>query len=521
MALNSHGYTKSGDTQMKFTKLLVGAAAAALLSGAASAQVSFYVSQGQTGAPDLSGVPLATGDVWFATEVGSLAGITVPLEFELEPFDAGPATEVFASTANVEGLLTVTVTNAVLDRSLSGADMIGSGACAGQAFSVDANGVAGQSTVTFRIPDLQVCDGQGAAIGGDNAGFAFPILLSGGDVDVSFELRRASNNDLIGSGSWSDNRNNDTFQDAYVSGLSGGPLISQAPAVTATFANGTAIATSASGFNALAPATAGSVTIASTVAPTAVFTADLTPFAAGDLVDVITTCTFASATGLDATGHAIGAVGPVVGTLATTNPVSFDIIGTLDGGAQVLTINPDASATTRILPQAISCSGIYDFTTASGLTDSTFSGAIGSIRRDGVTTGVFEWVGDNSQSTNNVFRITGLPAAGAGASVIITNSNTTGANGEYQLPTLAPTNGEAIIDSLALTNAAGAFGRANVQFSIQVDPATPPNGDILVRRFLVGTNGTLTDFGNENDDGANNPGLPTIPAAGSSGGGSN
>ncbi|VXC82027.1 hypothetical protein OCEANICA350_11757 [Oceanicaulis sp. 350] len=251
------------------------------------------------------------------------------------------------------------------------------------------------------------------------------------------------------------------------------------------------------------------------------FTADLSPFGAADVTDIVTSCTFGSVTGLDSTAATLGGVAPVAGTLATSNPVSFDINARLDAGATILAVAADASATTRIVPQDITCAGTYDFTTASGLTDSTFSGTIGSIRRDGVTTGVFEWVGDSNQSTRNVFRVTGLPATGATGSVIITNSNTANANGEYDLGTIASNNGEAIISDGMLTAAAGAFGRANVQLSLQLDPATPPNGDITIRRFLVGNNGTLTDFGNENDDTTNNPGAVAIPAAGTVGGGSN
>ncbi len=68
---------------MKMTKLLTGAAIAALMTGAASAQV--YVNQGPTTAPNTSGNPFVTGDYTFASELGSLSGNTIPMEFEIEP----------------------------------------------------------------------------------------------------------------------------------------------------------------------------------------------------------------------------------------------------------------------------------------------------------------------------------------------------------------------------------------------------------------------------------------------------
>jgi hypothetical protein len=165
-----------------------------------------------------------------------------------------------------------------------------------------------------------------------------------------------------------------------------------------------------------------------------------------------------------------------------------------------------ASGAAAIQPQAIACSGSIGFTAASGLSAKALSFSGGNIRRAGSTSDVFEWVGQAGSVTRNIFRATGFGATAPGASVIISNSSA-GLDGEYNLTLPAPTNGEIIITESHLSAAAGNFGRADVQFSFQTSPAS----GIIVRRLMVGNNGTLTDFGNENDDGTNFMAPPIAP----------
>jgi hypothetical protein len=518
---------------MKMNKLLAGVAAVALTTGAANAQGFFEINQRDGGvgsAPNLSGTPVV-GDVWFASELGSLAGVTVPLEFDIEPANTGAGTEVFASSANVEGLLKVTVSNAVLDRSLTAGDMVGTGACAGQAFSVASGGAAGQSTVTFRIPDLQVCDTQDG-LGGDAVSFGFPILLSGGNVDVDFELRRASNNALIGTGSWSDGNNNAVFQPTLVSPLSGGPLIRQVPALVVTTAEGVAVAdsTAVPAFTAFTgPGNLGAFNVSTTgayipgAAPPSLVATGAANVAAGELL-----CTFASGTGLNATGHIFGTLANTA-TTSTSNPVPFTFTSGQVGATHTFALA--ATGTFGIQPQNVSCAGSVSFTPASGLSDFTISSfSLGRIRRDGPTTGFFEWVGDSTLSTGNVFRVTGLGATAPTASVIVNNSST-GMDGEYVITLPTPTNGEVIINNAWLTNRIGNFGRADLQFSFHSDAlkndgtgagaaAAAAGQGVVVRRFMVGSNGTLFDMGNDNDD-ANGARSGPIGAANDTGGGNN
>ena len=76
----------------------------------------------------------------------------------------------------------------------------------------------------------------------------------------------------------------------------------------------------------------------------------------------------------------------------------------------------------------------------------------------------------------------------------VTLSNSTaGVDGEYLVtPAGTLTNGELIMTEADIEAAVGsAFGRADVSFSFEA-------AGITVRRFLVGSNGTLTDMGDDN-----------------------
>ena len=101
--------------------------------------------------------------------------------------------------------------------------------------------------------------------------------------------------------------------------------------------------------------------------------------------------------------------------------------------------------------------------------------------------------------------------------MILSNSST-GVDGEYPITLPAPTNGEIIVTNAAVAAAVGsAFGRADVQFSLADANLT----NVVIRRLLVGANGTLTDFGNENEDNAGANSLAPVTPVGTIGGGQN
>lgn len=445
-----------------------------------------------------------TGDYTFASELGSLSGNTIPMEFEIEP---GSTLAQWATTSNVEGLLVVTFTGGVLDRSLVDADIVGTGACGANALlTVDANGAAGQSTVTFRISDLQSCDGVDRGIGGDNAAFAFPVLLNGNAVNVAFELRRASNNALITSGSWNGGLNNGAPL--------GNVLVNQSSAVALDVTPGTAVA-AAPAYTSFATSSLGQIAV-DTVGT--VLLADGSGVSDAVISDFDISCQFGSVTGLDQNAHGLGAyVNQATGN--TTNPVNFDGASTDFTGANA-TLTLVALGAGGILPQNVTCTPTYNFTPASGLADGSGSAFfVGNIRRQGQTSNKFEWTGGANAVTRSIFRMTGFGATAPTATVILSNSNT-GVDGEYPITLPAPSNGEIIVTNSMIASAVGsAFGRADVQFSLAT--IAPGATDIVVRRLLVGSNGTLTDFGNENEDSAGATSPAPVAPSGTIGGGQN
>ena len=497
---------------MKLTKqLLTGAAVAALTAGAANAQLFIHQDQA-TSITDLSGSPYASGNVVFASELGSLAGITVPLEFEVGRFSNTP----WASASNVEGLLEVTFDGGVLDRTLTDDDISSAGAACNTApndLVVDSGGAAGDDSVVFRIGDLAACDDidTGAGFGDNNPQFAFPVVLDGSAVNISFELRRASNNDLIATGSWNASSDN---------GITGLPLILQNPAVEHTASVGTATATTASLFTTFvasggATATLGTVTPAiGALGPYTPRLADGTLVAGADIDELNYFCTFDSIVGLDATTGALGGFGNDA-NLSSDNPVPFT--GTSANlGVNTLSISANALASVQI--GEANCAGEVVYTTASGLSDTALPSAlVGYIRREGVTSEKFEWTGDSNAVTRSIFRLTGIPASPVPSASVIVSDSSNGMDGEYAISLGTPSNGEVILTNADLAAAAGDFGRANVQIAVHQTGA--PATNIVIRRLLVGQNGTLSDIGNENEDDANNRGGARITPNGSIGGG--
>ncbi len=116
----------------------------------------------------------------------------------------------------------------------------------------------------------------------------------------------------------------------------------------------------------------------------------------------------------------------------------------------------------------------------------------------GQTFGRFDWVGDATKTTNNVFRITGLTAETDGT-LIVANS-TEGMDGSYPF-TVTPVGGEVLLTRTELTAIVdGNFGRADLTFLLEA------TGSVDVDR-LMSANGVISSFGNGDPidaDGDNN-----------------
>ncbi len=116
--------------------------------------------------------------------------------------------------------------------------------------------------------------------------------------------------------------------------------------------------------------------------------------------------------------------------------------------------------------------------------------------------GPFEWTGDASAPTQNIFRIAGLEGAPHRIDVALNNASSSGFSGTFDdcSLTINPARSGAY-DYLIWQEdlaACGAFGRADLRFRISANESQMSDG-IRMRRFALGANGDLTDFGFDHD----------------------
>lgn len=164
---------------MKMTKLLVGAATAALLAGSASAYDLIAANTG-IGSTSTSGFEVEAA-VSLAAELDFAAGAhNGDFEFYIDQQTAGTFT-----TDDV--LLTVTLTNGTFDQAVTVANI--DATCASGA-SVSTGGTVGSSSVVFLVSGIDGCDGSAAGfLSGDDFGFSLPIDLTGaGDLGISTNM---------------------------------------------------------------------------------------------------------------------------------------------------------------------------------------------------------------------------------------------------------------------------------------------------------------------------------------------
>jgi hypothetical protein len=118
-----------------------------------------------------------------------------------------------------------------------------------------------------------------------------------------------------------------------------------------------------------------------------------------------------------------------------------------------------------------------------------------------MTFGPFEWTGDHTTSTQNVFRVSGINGAPSSIEVAIGSASQTGYSGDFDDCSLRIRDSRAgrneyVIASNDLADCGG-FTRADVRFRIRA-LTDQFAGDVRMRRFAVTSNGGLTDFGFDN-----------------------
>jgi hypothetical protein len=475
-----------GDTQMKMTKLLTGAAVAALLTGAANAQIT-------AGDNDTNPNNDLGGSLVFANELDlAEAAPTGHVELTLGALD-------FTALGNLVSTDSVTIKFDVSgglswDGNLSDANH--SGTTATCEFNISAAGGTGTQTVSYAL-DGTTEDVTSCTDSNGDLDFRFPIEITGAG-NISYAMSLTATGTVLRSGS--------VDVDTGTAGTQG--YVRTDDAFEIVFEdNGTSeqitLASSYESFGGggilgtLEVTSDGAVIVAAANAGNdAANAAD-----GGQVDDGELTVTFPSPAGIASVTIDFDGVADVTENLVSgtatfdltqaqvadiaTNPAS--IIANEATGADAAAIaNQQPTATLTLNPDSAS-----DLTIAAVTADDNTE--IDALLRQGSNTTEFEWVGDTNASTSNVFRAVGLGATLPTIRVTLDNS-TADVDGEYEVtPAGTLTNGELLMTEADIEAAVGsAFGRADVTFSFEA-------AGVSVRRFLVGTNGTLTDMGNDND----------------------
>ena len=470
---------------MKLTNLLTGAAVAALLTGAANAQIASGNIDGN-----------ATNDL----------GASLVFASELDLAEAAPTgnVELTLGAAEFADLAALAATDSVTikfdlsgglswDGNLSDANHIGQTATC--EFNISAAGGTGTQTVSYALDgtteDATTCS---AATAQDDLGFTFPIEITGAG-NISFTMSLTATGTVLSSGTLD--------VDAGTAGTQG--YVRTAKAFTYAFADNATneSVTLASSYELFGGGgllgtltgtdTAGVIVAAANAGNTAADSSADAQVDGGELV-----VTFPQPAGIASVTLGLAAPETValVGGSATFE-LSAAEMDQLDGASLNITANEatgaDAAPIANQQPTAVFT---VSSPTASDLTiagDSAVNNTdLDALLREGSNTTTFEWVGDTATSTGNVFRAVGLGATLPTIRVTLNNS-TADIDGEYVVtPAGTLTNGELLMTEADIEAAVGsAFGRADVTFSFEA-------AGITVRRFLVGSNGTLADMGDDN-----------------------
>ena len=461
---------------MKVTQLLTGAAAAALVAGAASAY-DVVLTDTTLGAFSSSTIEVTTGPIDLAAELDFSGGVDATFHVYVEQTLPG----VFTTD---DVLVTVTLTGGEFDAAVGNANLEAGCATSG---SLSTGGGAGTTSVTFLVSGLDNCDG--AAAGFNNAlGFALPIDLDG-TSDLTVEVAIVTDSAL-------------TPVDQSPESLT---VVDIAPAYTLTVAPAgnnpeadldvTPIYTQ---FNPASNTEAiGAVELACDT------TRDI------DLGGTAVDCT-ADVAGLDVTidgdfvaytlaGPGDVSIGGVSASSIAANEQSADVdisgLVAASTGTGPETISLTVDTVDAINPSTYAATITLDL--VAGFVDpAPVSGAIDPVDREG-TEVVFAWTPGTAVATANgsanVFRLGNMSDADARVFVeVLNNSDAAFVNpGIIQNPADLPARGELVFTSDTLTTLIGDdWGRGDVRFSVELAET-----DATARRFVRDQTGALTELG--------------------------
>ena len=160
-----------------------------------------------------------------------------------------------------------------------------------------------------------------------------------------------------------------------------------------------------------------------------------------------------------------------------------------------VTVNTVPATAVQVAQQSVTTTnGIVDFGAATLVASEPVADAtLDDMNYEGETCGTYDWVGDATKPTANIFRATGFGATTTAIVATLTNSSD-GVNGSMTLPGpfdfTAP---EIILNSATLTDAFGNFGRADVLFNF-IGASTALDCDRLMNSDAANI---ITPFGNK------------------------
>lgn len=503
---------------MSTRKLLISAAAAALMAGSAAA---LTVTQGDAGGAAFPGVTGATplpGTAFTAAAVVAEEATLAATGSDMQIFELTvTSTGSFAASENYfvdlvisGGTFAATQTGSEVtngDTTGTGITISGSSVqIAGQAQT----GQVGENAVRYLVSNSPTA--------GDSFGIEVPVTFSGCPNDLSFTVSIETTGGVtFEEGTVSLATPALTCGNAYLGSIASDVVAGANDSVLTSPDFDTWAATSTSSVDdasdGLTAAPADTATSASLGVVTVAFDpAALTP-AGGFLTSL-------DASSLPLTGLAAEVVSADFDVNVTT-PAGIVDAGLLEGPEAdvafvagvaslsdlvpgVLTtldhidnITLDVDGTTQIAQQPVTTTnGTLVFGAALGIVaDEPIADAtLDDINYEGVTCGTFDWVGDSSKPTKNIFRVTGAGAATTNVIATLTNSSE-GINGSMTLTQAYDfTDPEVIITQDHLTADFGDFGRADVLFNF-IGGATGIDCDRLMNSDSANI---ITAFGNNN-----------------------
>lgn len=490
---------------MKLTKLFTGAAVAALVAGAAHGQARIGLQDDD--ANNIPALILASERTFNAANP-----VSGTLEFRLID---GPTATLFGGTGALGGRadtdsidFTITLSGGMtFSSNLSNVNY--TGATATCVLTIQSGGVSGQQEVTYRLVagtpannDAKDCV---AGASNDNLGIVFniPVNITGaGNVSTAVSLAATGTNLATatfdtdyGTAAVTGFVRTASGYNAEFAGNTGTSTIDlQATPVYTAFQGGNpVIGTVTIQDQADGGAFAGVLFDATNAATTTTSAAAAAQIDGGTL-----TVTFPNPAGIASV--TLGLAAPVTQTL--TNGVATFTLTQAQAAELVAAINITANAATggaaaAIANQTPTLNFVTSTPAAARLTIPAEAENATRLVREGSNSTTFEWVGDATGSATNVWRFNGVSATNV-PTIRATLSNSTAAtsfNREYVVTPSGTVSagGELVLTTADLQTAVGGnWGRADVQFSVEA-------AGVTVRRFLLGSNGTLTTFDGDFD----------------------